>query len=125
MRHLAIRKAAVPAPLVAKVSRLIFIPFLLLTKVKILPYPQKGDQMVHPPSIQREQGRHHYLAGRVRMVRPRLPALVNHHLAVTLRAALAAGTTSNSTPFIWKCSSILTYLPDACKKYNISPLPRP
>ena len=123
-KHLAIRRGAVLAPLVAKVSRLLFIPLLLLTRVKILPYLQRGDKMVPPPPIQREQGRHRYLGGRVRMAQPRLQALANHHLAVTLRAALAAGTTSNSTLLIWKSSSILTCFPDACKKYNISLPPR-
>lgn len=75
---------------------------LLLTRSKILPYPQKGDQMAPPPLIRREQvhgqGRRHHLGGQVRMAQPRPQAWANHRLAVTLKAVLAAGTTSNSTP---------------------------
>jgi hypothetical protein len=44
---------------------------LLLTLFKILPYPQKGDRMVHPPLVQQErQDRHHYLGGQTRMAQP-------------------------------------------------------
>jgi len=48
--------------------------FLLLTFFKILPCPQKGDRMVHPPPVQQErvlgQDRHHHPVGQTRMVHP-------------------------------------------------------
>lgn len=96
----ATRRLAVQALLEAKVSTNSIHPLLSLMRQKILPCPQKGARMVPRPVVQQErvrgQGRH--LGGRIPTVLPQLLPWVSHHLAVTPRAALAAGTTSNSTP---------------------------
>ena len=67
---------AVLALLAVKVSPISIHVFLLLTRTKTLPYPQKGVRMVVQPLVQRErvrwQGRHHHLGGRTPMALPQL-----------------------------------------------------